>query len=141
AGVHVVPSPADSSRALKVMTAIVPRAEVRRTEAPTEKDIPALASVELDMKVLASLDASHLVQNLRPLVDAYDAWLDGQQATIDAGGDGLDPNDPTTKQIMTAARDASRRLRLGIELLGTNAVAAEAFRFANDAMWRQRVHT
>ena len=39
------------------------------------------------------------------------------------------------------AREHLTRIREGIDLLGSNPHAAEAFRFANRAMWRQRIHT
>lgn len=139
--VHAIPSETHPGRARRVQTAIVPRAEVARTEAPDESDIPALAGVELDMKVLAALDDASLLQRLRPLADAYDAWLDLQQKRVDDKEEGLEEHVGATAIALTAARTAARRLRTGIELLGVDHVAAEAFRFANEAMWRQRVQT
>jgi len=139
--VEAYPSQARRGRAERVQTVVVPRAEVERTEAPTVEDIPELAAVELDMAVLAALDGPELVARLRPLVDAYDAWLVQQQDRIDAGVDGLRDYEDATAVSMAAARAASKRIRAGVELLGSDSIAAEAFRFANEAMWRQRVQT
>ncbi|MEZ4479908.1 MAG: hypothetical protein R3B97_01990 [Dehalococcoidia bacterium] len=139
--VHAIPSDSQRGRARRVETAIVPRAEVARTEAPDKRDIAALADVELDMKVLAGLDDASLVQALRPLADAYDAWLDLQQKRVDDKEEGLEEHIGATAIALSAARTAARRLRTGIELLGADPIAAEAFRFANEAMWRQRVQT
>lgn len=139
--VHAIPSETHRGRAKRVQTAIVPRAEVARTEAPDARDIPALAGVELDMKVLAGLDGASLVPRLQPLADAYDAWLDLQQKRVDDKEEALEEHIGATAIALAAARTAARRLRTGIELLGTDPVAAEAFRFANEAMWRQRVQT
>jgi hypothetical protein len=139
--VHAVPASGNADRAVRVETAVVPRAEVARTEAPTSADIPALAEVEFDMRMLASLDGEQLVARLKPLVDAYDAWLDDQQRLVDAGVDGLSEHVPATAVAMSNARTAAKRLRAGVELLGQDETAAECFRFANEAMRRQRVHT
>jgi hypothetical protein len=128
-------------RAERIQTVVVPRAEVPRTEAPTQDDIPALAAVELDMAVLAKLDDSQLVVKLLPLADAYVRWLDAQQSRIDTGADGLREHASAAVVSMAAARSIADRLRIGVELLGTDPVAAEAFRFANESMWRQRVQT
>ena len=139
--VHATPSTIHRGRAQRVQTVIVPRAEVARTEAPTDEDIPALAAVELDMKVLASLDGASLVASLRPLANAYDAWLDLQQKRVDDHEEGLEEHVGATAIAISAARTAAGRLRAGIELLGIDPIAADAFRFANEAMWRQRVQT
>ena len=139
--VEAFPSQNQPGRADRVQTAVIPRAEVQRTEAPTADEIPALENVEFDMAVLAGLDDPKLVEKLRPLADAYDAWLGQQQDRIDAGVNGLSDHEGATAVAMEAARDASRRMRIGIELLGSDPIAADAFRFANEAMWRQRVHT
>ena len=104
-------------------------------------DAPVLPDVELDMKVLAGLSGTELVQRLTPLADQYDAWLDGEERRIE---------DPVSRVGSLAeealirverARGQARRLREGIELLGSNEQAADAFRFMNEAMWQQRVRT
>jgi len=46
-----------------------------------------------------------------------------------------------SEDIVARAREVLERLRTGIALLKTNSDARDAFRFANEAMWRQRVRS
>jgi len=140
-GVHATVSDVNRYRAIAVETAVVPSYEVPKVEAPTIAEVPELARVELDMKRLAELSDEDLARSLEPLADAYGAWLDRQQARIDAGGPDLAGHEEAANASLVSARGTLERLRRGINLLRTDAVAAEAFRFANRAMWLQRVHT
>ena len=149
---QVVQSPLDPTRAVRVETTSIPVHEVPVTEAPGPDDptlSPAvaalLAKVTLDMSALASLPGNELVAAVTPLVDAYEVWLDEQQARVDAGVDGLAAHRDAAGVALLDARTAAGRLRDGIALLassgGVETDAAEAFRFANHSMWQQRVHT
>ncbi len=149
---HAVRSPDDPTRAVSVETTSIPVHEVPVTEAPGPTDptlSPAVAAllenVVLDMSVLASLTGEGLKQAVTPLVDAYDVWLDEQEARVAAGVDGLDGHRDTAEVAITQARVAAGRLRAGIAELvsasGGDTDAAVAFRFANHVMWQQRVHT
>lgn len=143
--VHAEPSPADPHRAVAVRTSVIPRSEVAKIEAPGPAD-PALDAAErallgavtFDMEALSKLDGPAASATLAPLADAYDRWLDRQADRI--GGLANDQAD-TAREALDAARAVARRLRAGIELLTTDPIAAEAFAFANHAMWQQRVHT
>ena len=135
----------DPYRAVSVRTAVIPRSEVAKVEAPGSND-PALDGVErellgavtFDMEKLAGLDGPAAVATLRPLADAYDRWLDRQEARIV----GLTKSQAdAARAALKSARDIAGRLRLGIELVGSGGDAAEAFAFANHTMWQQRVHT
>ena len=149
---HAVRSPDNPTQAVEVSTTSVPTYEVPVTEAPSSTDpalTPAVAGllkqVILDMETLASLPGDALVDAVTPLVDAYDVWLDEQQARLDQGADGLDQHRDAAKVAIAQARATSGRLRAGIATLapsnGEETDAAEAFRFANHTMWRQRVHS
>jgi len=140
-GVHCTPSAGNPTRAVRVETSVMPRYDVPKTEAPTIAEVPELAGVVLDMKTLAGLDDAGLVAAIRPLADAYSHWLDRQEARINAGADGIRRHDVAARDSLRVARGTLDRLRAGIDLLGTDATAAEAFRFANRAMYLQRVHT
>lgn len=85
--VHAETAPADPYRATAVRTSVIPRSEVARVEAPRPDD-PALDPAErdllgrvvLDMEALSRLDAPAASAALAPLADAYDRWLDRQEA-------------------------------------------------------------
>ena len=72
---------------------------------------------------------------------AYDGWLDRQEARIKDPGEGLGDLQAVARDSLGRARSVAARLHAGIERLASDEVAAEAFRFANRAMWQQRVHT
>lgn len=140
-GVDATPSPSTPYRAIKVETSVMPRYEVAKVEAPTVDEVPELAKIELDMKHLAELSGEQLASALSPLADAYETWLNRQQARVDAGGEDLAGHEEAARASIASARQTLDRLRIGIDLLRTDATAAEAFRFANRAMWLQRIHT
>ena len=100
--VHATPFDADPTRAMKIETRVMPRYEVPRVEAPTAGEEPGLASVVLDMKVLTELATDRLVEVLRPLAEAYDGWLDRQEARIKDPGEGLG-------DLQAVAHDHGRR--------------------------------
>ena len=143
--VHAEAAPDDPYRATMVRTAVIARSEVAKVEAPRPDD-PALDEAEralmrqvtFDMEALSRLDGPAAAATLRPLADAYDRWLDRQDDRIvtlpDEQGD-------AARAALVSAREIASRLRLGIELLASNPVAAEAFAFANHTMWKQRLHT
>ncbi len=143
--VHAEVAPGEPFRATAVRSAVIPRSEVARVEAPGPDD-PALdpaerelmARVSLDMEALAGLYGPAAAAALEPLADAYDRWLDRQDGLAAALAD---DEAQVGAEAVARARSMAARLRAGIALLGADAVAAEAFAFANHAMWQQRLHT
>lgn len=131
----------DRSRAVRIETAVGPTYDVPRVEAPTTEEEPALASVALDMAELAKLGRSEIQNALAPLVQAYRDWLERQEDRLKRGVDGLSEHRPAGAQALAKARNAASRVEKGISLLAGNEDAAEAFRFANHAMWQQRIRT
>ncbi len=145
-GVHADADPADPRRAFSVRTVAVPTYEVPRTDPPAVDDFPALAGAELDMATLADTPDEALAPVLRPLVDAYEEWITGQQARIGGEDARLEGHEATAQAVLDHCQAVAARIRSGIEVLdpagpGFDPLAAEAFRFANRAMWQQRVHT
>jgi Helicase conserved C-terminal domain len=146
--VHADTVELDPSRAVRITTALIPSAMVAATEAPTSADESlsqpvreALAGVLLDMEVLAGLDGDALRAGLTPLADAYEQWLDEQEARVRDPQARLAGHEDAVAVAIAHAREMAGRLRAGIEVVTTEADAADAFRFANHAMWLQRVHT
>lgn len=131
----------DPDRASRIETAVLPTAEVPKVEAPTAAEEPDLAAAVLDMRTLADTSPADLPTVVAPLAEAYERWLDKQQARIDGGADGLGTYREEGEHAIGEARRTLARLRAGIELLTRDADAATAFAFANRAMWMQRVRT
>ena len=139
--VHAEPDPSDPRRAFRVDTRAVPSFDVPRTDAPTAADVPALADVVLDMARLGSASDEELPSLLEPLVDAYEAWIAEQERRIGAADEHLEGFEDTARSALARCRRAAARIREGISVLGRDPIAAEAFRFANQAMGLQRVRS
>jgi len=120
--------------AVMIRTAAMPRAVVRTVE---QQEIPNLVT---DMKELADATDGDLAAKLRPLTDAYSRWIGELDARRTTETDLLDYADASV-QVVDRAREVLTRLGEGITLLETNAQARDAFRFANRAMWQQRVRS
>ena len=92
------------------------------------------------MRRLAELDGPDLLAGLMPLADVlrplarraraqFRRWVSGPRWR------------QSPKATVDRAREMSGRLRTGITTVASGGVVAEAFRFANRAMWQQRVHS
>jgi Helicase conserved C-terminal domain len=141
-------------RGTRLTTAAMPSADVPFTEAPEPHDFasdPAVAepfarAVEaFDMQRLAEAGCGELHTLLTPLADAYSAWIDEQERRRDDPAARLDAYAVSASDHIAHARAAVARMRAGIAVLAeqpdTSNDVADAFRFANHAMWQQRVHT
>jgi hypothetical protein len=112
----------------------MPRAVVHTVE---QCEVPGLIT---DMQELAEAADGDLPGKLRPLTQAYAAWIADLEARRTAEADVLDYTDASA-QVVGRAREVLGRLEEGIALLAANAEARDAFRFANRAMWQQRVRS
>jgi hypothetical protein len=126
-------------RAVSLSTRVVPAYEVPQTTPPTVADLPKLDGLVLDMMELGQTKTAQFDKKLRPLLTAYDAWIKDRETDLKK------PDMAMHKKPGQAALDRCRtalaRIEAGLKLLTDNDKAAEAFRFANLAMWQQRVHT
>ena len=134
--VHAEVSPDDPGRAVRVETDCAPRFEVARVDAPV------LPDVELDMKTLAGLSGTELVAAPHPAGRPV-RRVARRRGAADRGSRRRASGRSAEEALIRVerARGQARRLREGIELLGSNEQAADAFRFMNEAMWQQRVRT
>jgi hypothetical protein len=147
-GVHAVEAPGAADRGIRIETEAMPAQEVPRTDAPTPEDFEhaeirepfAAAVAALDMKTLSEADDAELVRLLSPLADAYEAWIEMQATRIADPSQGLKIYEAKAREHLDVARVTLARIRAGIAGLSDPDVG-EAFRFANHAMWQQRVHT
>lgn len=128
-------------RAWRIHTQSVPEYEVPQVAPPTIEEIPALADAILDMRVLAETNNADFAAALGPIADLYENWIAEQQARILSPAPDLEPYVVSARSALDNCRENLRRIRAGITLLGANPQAADAFRFANRAMWQQRIHT
>jgi hypothetical protein len=143
-GVHATPADGDPMRAVEITTATAPSQEIPFTDVPEpdkDPDLTGLDGVVLDMKVLAELDLPSLVDGLTPLVSGYRDWIDSQQARIADPSCHLTSYAKEAPEALSAARHAADRIEAGIAMLEADEAALAAFRFTNEAMYLQRVHT
>ncbi len=126
-------------RAMAVRTQVVPWYDVPVTEAPTAADLPGLADLILDMRQLADLDEKPLAKTLGLLHQEYAAWIGGQQTRVDAKA--LGEHESSARDALEKCRRTAERLKTGIDTVLADPRALEAFRFANRAMWLQRVRS
>lgn len=135
-------------RAQALRTAVIPRYEVPQTTAVSpddppaiRADHPALERVVFDMQRLAALPDGGFTAAIGPLLDDYAAWIDRQERRLQPIEDDLAPYAEVAPITITRCRDALDRMRAGLALLDADPQAAAAFRFANQAMYLQRVHS
>jgi hypothetical protein len=137
--VHAETPAGVSDRAVRLRTQAIPAYEVPRATPPTVADIPALEGLVLDMWELAETATADFHKKLGPLVAAYEHWIAEQEARINAPD--LVTYQDAARAALRRCRETLRRIQEGLTLLCSNEQAAEAFRFANRAMWRQRLHS
>ncbi len=125
-------------RAWRLRTTSFPAADVPLTVAGSTAAMPGLI---LDMARLGSpeLARDDLVRALRPLAVGYRRWLTDQRRRLDEPE--ITRYAPAGELALDTAADLADRLDRAVELLGRDALAREAFRFANQAMALQRVRS
>jgi hypothetical protein len=133
--VHAAPDDHNPLRACRLTTTALPLAEVPAVEPAS---IPGLT---LDMKELTRTGNADLAAVLSPLTDAYAAWIGEQRARLARGDDYLGEYAQVGADALSRCEAACARIREGIALLASDPHAGEAFRFANRAMWLQRIHS
>ena len=144
--VHATVSTENVELATEIKTVVIPEYEVPVTEVPglREQDRPALKELVqgglLDMAKLAEMDRDDLVAALTLMTDDYTAWIEDQTARIGADVVG---HDAAAHRAMERCTEINRRLKEGIAVLANtdDENALKAFRFANQAMARQRIHS
>ena len=140
-GTDVDAAAGDPRRAVRAATAVIPRFEVWRTDSPRPEAAPQLAGLIADMKVLSELEPDDLRLALLPLAAGYRAWLDDELLRIGDPGARLSGHEQTVRDVIAEAKKTADAIATGIDLVCSDADALDAFRFANQAMWKQRVHT
>jgi hypothetical protein len=123
----------------------MPQYEVPVTETPglRTEDRPTMRAMvdkgHLDMEALAEMERSELVAVLSALANDYGQWIVEQRRRI---GIDMVGHDAQAIAALDRCKDIEQRLQEGIAVLADNRneKALAAFRFANRAMARQRIH-
>jgi hypothetical protein len=136
--VHVESDPVNPHRAFAITTTAVPQYDVPKQTPPTPNEIPELADLVLDMKTLA--ETQNPADALKALPSAYQQWIERERQHI-ADDASLAEFAEETEAALTHCKHALQRIQAGLDLLASDPMAADAFRFANEAMWLQRIHT
>lgn len=123
-------------RARLLAADFLPVAHVPGQTPRSPKDDPRLEGIVLDMKELASLPREDLAETLERIIQAYAAWVD----TLPAGLEATDFA-ASAAQAQADARRSQRRMQEGRDVLLHDDAALQAFRFANKAMYYQRIHS
>lgn len=141
--VHVETAHDDPEHALWIETRVLPAFDVPQQTPPTAVDegFEKLGGLELDMLELSNLESDQFSEKLGPLTEAYGDWIESRQRSVEASENGLGEYSDAAAQTIERCRLARKRIQEGIDLLGRDDVAAEAFRFANRSMALQRIHS
>ena len=129
----------DGTHVSKIYTDFIPDFEVPSLIAPSD----ATGGAELDMYNLSQAkNHAQLSAWLAPMLDAYEQWIDDRRndvaiPPISSSKDHAD----TAKELIQRCADAAARMRAGLSLLGSDPIAFESFKFANQVMWDQRIHS
>jgi hypothetical protein len=86
------------------------------------------------------ISGDDLIPMLDPLVSGYGLWLDRQERRISSEAS-LHGFEPAAEEAIKEGRRTLEALAAALEMLRIDADARTAFRFANRAMWQQRVHS
>lgn len=149
-GVHAAPPVAGTDGALRsceVRTEALPMAElpVSDTNGAQEGDRPALRKIEtenlFDMRSLAREAPEALKARLAAFADDYQAWIDEQQEAARRDAAALAAFGDAATATLLHQQQACARMRQGIQALFADPDALEAFRFMNEAMADQRIHS
>lgn len=140
-GTEVEVTAGDPRRAVRVSTAVIPNHEVWRTDAPRVETSPQLAGLITDMKDLSRLEPEQLRAGLLPLAEGYRSWLEDELARVSDPEARLEGHEQTAQGVIAGAHHIADAIAAGINLVCSDDDAFDAFRFTNQAMWRQRVHS
>ncbi|UTV80128.1 DISARM system helicase DrmA [Acidithiobacillus sp. YTS05] len=130
-----------TEHASKVETEWVPQFEVPQQTPRSVADDENLDGVVMDMQELAELPKSGLITSLRHIETAYRVWIKMEAAKLSLPTEKLAGHEEAAKRAVDRCARALQRIKAGIDLIEKDALAEEAFRFANRAMWQQRIHS
>ena len=133
-------------RAVTIRTAVMPWYDVPVTEAPSNDELadefPGFEGFELDMGTLADAEKDELIGHLLRIPETYGRWIERQRSRLDDGSaPDLESHREAALIALDRAEEAKKRLAEGVDVLGNDPKALDAFRFANRAMRLQRLRS
>lgn len=129
-----------AERATHVETEWVPSFEVPQQTPRSPVDDENLTGVVMDMKELAELSKPGLIASLRHIETAYRVWIKMEATKLSLPSERLAGHEDAAQLAVDRCARALQRIKAGIDLIENDPLAEEAFRFANRAMWQQRIH-
>lgn len=123
-------------RARMLAIDFLPVAHVPGQTPRTEEDDAGLRGICLDMHELAHMPKDELLENLRRITAAYGVWVESLPGQVREAALAR-----SAAAAQEDARRALRRMEEGIDVLEADDAALRAFRFTNQAMHYQRVHS
>ncbi len=130
-----------AERAVIVETEWVPKFEVPQQTPRSAADDENLSGLTMDMKELAELPKAGLIASLRHIETAYRVWIKVEETKLQLPVEKLTGHEDAALSAVKNCRRALERIKAGVSLIETDPLAEEAFRFANRAMWQQRIHS
>src|SRR5690606_28117325 len=98
-------------RATRIETQVIPTYEVERMEPPTAVDIPLLGAAVFDMKQLAETEMGRFEAALKPLTEAYEAWIEAQEAQLSTPSSDLAVYQTSATAAIANCREALTRVQ------------------------------
>lgn len=141
--VHVILPESNAEKATLIESTFIPLAEVAQQVPPKPEDdgFASLTGLVRDMKALAEMPKADLVSNLRIMERAYGDWIVQETGKIADPNEGLNRHREAVGKTTEHCRRIQERIKEGINFIENDGQAEEAFRFANRAMWLQRIHS
>jgi hypothetical protein len=139
--IHTTLPEPEAIRAQMIETTVVPRSEVEQQTPPTPNDDANLTGVVLDMKELAQMPKPALLASLWQMQSAYADWIKRENAKLGNAAERLAEHETAAQRALDRCQRVNARIAEGIDLIENDPLAEEAFRFANQSMWQQRVHS
>ncbi len=139
--VHATLPEPQAERATHVETEWVPMFEVPQQTPRSAADDQNLVGLTMDMKALAELPKADLIAGLRNIETAYGIWIKVEAAKLTLPAEKLQGHEDAAKRAVDHCTRALQRIKAGVDLIQSDPLAEEAFRFANRAMWQQRLHS
>lgn len=129
----------DGARVSSVFTDFIPDFEVPNLIAPAD----ATGGAQLDMFELSQANSpAQLKTWLEPMLNAYDRWIDNRKTeALTPPISGSDEYTDTANELIRRCEHAAERMSAGLDLLVRDPLVFEAFKFANQVMWDQRIHS
>ena len=118
-----------------------PKDPPRPEDAAINPAFAKLEGMDLDMKRLAEANPKQYRSKLKPLIEAYQDWIEREEKRIADPAEGLADFKQVAQQAISRCRTTLGRIEAGLDLLDKDAMAAQAFQFMNRAMWLQRTHS